>query len=53
MTTEEKITKNKLGLIKLAKTLGNISLTQLKPEHLQRYYMVTPGHENEAVEKVG
>jgi hypothetical protein len=24
MTTEEKIIKNKLGLIKLAKTLGNI-----------------------------
>ena len=25
MTTEEKIIKNKLGLIKLAKTLGNVS----------------------------
>ena len=25
MTTEEKVIKNKLGLIKLAKTLGNVS----------------------------
>lgn len=25
MTTEEKIVKNKLGLIKLAKTFGNVS----------------------------
>jgi hypothetical protein len=25
MTTEEKVIKNKLGLIKLSKTLGNVS----------------------------